>query len=63
MKRLLLDAEKGDANSQFDLGVPYDNCLDDNDHPTGGNPAGAIKWLRRAAQQALPRAQARLAEI
>lgn len=63
MKRLLLDAEKGDANSQFNLGVLYDNRLDDNNHPTGGNRTGAIKWLGRAAQQGLPRAQARLAEI
>ncbi len=63
MKRLHLDAEKGDANSQFNLGVLYDNRLDDNNHPTAGNRTGAIKWLRRAAQQGLPRAQARLAEI
>lgn len=63
MKRLLLDAEKGDANSQFNLGVLYDSRLDDNNHPTAGNRMGAIKWLRRAAQQGLPRAQARLAEI
>jgi len=63
MKRLLLDAEKGDANSQFNLGVLCDNRLDDNNHPTGGNRTGAIKWLRRAAQQGLPRAQVRLAEI
>jgi len=63
LRRLLLNAEKGDANSQFNLGVLYDSRLDDNNHPTGGNRTGAIKWLRRAAQQGLPRAQARLAEI
>ncbi len=63
MQRLLLDAEKGDANAQFNLGVLCDNRLDDNNHPTGGNRSGAIKWLRRAAYQGLPRAQARLAEI
>lgn len=63
MKRLLLAAEKGDADSQFNLGVLCDNRLDDNNHPTAGNRAGAIKWLRRAAQQGLPRAQTRLAEI
>lgn len=63
MKRLLLDAEKGDANSQFNLGVFFGSRLDDNNHPIGGNRTGAIKWLRRAAQQGLPRAQVRLAEI
>ena len=63
MRRLLLDAEEGDANAQFNLGVLYDNRLDDNNHPTGSNRTGAIKWLRRAAQQGLPRAQVRLAEI
>ena len=56
IKRLLFVAEKGDANSQFNLGVLHDNRLDDNNHPTGGNRVGAIKWLRRAAQQGLPRA-------
>ena len=63
MKRLLLDAEKGDAYAQFNLGVLCDNHLDDNNHPTGGNRPAAVKWLRRAAQQGLPRAQVRLAEI
>ena len=32
MKRRLLVAEKGDANSQFNLGVLHDNRLDDNNH-------------------------------
>ena|SRR6266704_84488 len=63
MKRLLLDAEKGHASAQFNLGVLYDNHLDDNNHPTGGNRPAAVKWLRRAARQGLPRAQARLAKI
>ena len=45
MKRLLLDAEEGDANSQFNLGVLCDNRLDDNHHPTGSNRTGAIKMV------------------
>jgi TPR repeat protein len=63
MRHLLLAAEKGDANAQFNLGVLYDNRLDDNNHPTRGNRAEAIKWWQRAALQGLPRAQTRLAEI
>jgi hypothetical protein len=63
MRYLLLAAEKGDADAQFNLGVFYDTRLDDNHHPAAGNRVEAIKWLRRAAQQGLPRAQAKLAEI
>jgi len=63
MKRLHLAAEKGDANSQFNLGVLYDNRLDDNGHPIGGNRAQALKWLQMAADQGMARAQAKLAEV
>jgi hypothetical protein len=63
MKRLLVAAEAGDAGSQFNLGVLYGNRLDDNGHSVRGNRAEAKKWLLRAAQQGLPRAQARLAEV
>lgn len=63
MRYLLVAAEKGDADAQFNLGVFYDNRTDDNDRPTTGNRAEAVKWLRRAAQQGLPRAQTRLAEL
>src|SRR6266851_609846 len=63
MKRLLLDAEKGDANAQFNLGVLYDNRLDDNGHPIGSNRAQALKWLQMAAEQGMARAQTKLAEI
>ncbi len=63
MKRLLLAAEHGDAGAQFNVGILYDNRLDDNGHPTAGNRPESIKWLLRAAQQGLARAQNRLAEI
>jgi TPR repeat protein len=63
MKRLLLAAEKGDARSQFNLGVLHDNRLDDNEYPIENDRKGAIKWLLKAAQQGLPRAQSRLAQI
>lgn len=63
MRYLLLAAEKGDAEAQFNLGVLDDNRLDDNHLPTASNRAEAIKWLRRAAQQGLPRAQTKLAEL
>jgi TPR repeat protein len=63
MKRLLVAAEKGDAGSQFNLAVLYDNRLDDNGHSIGGNRAEALKWLLQAAEQGLPRAQTKLAEM
>ena len=63
MKRLQVAAKKGDANSQFNLGVLYDNRLDDNGHPIGGNRAQALKWLQLAADQGMTRAQTKLAEV
>ena len=63
MKHLLLAAEQGDAGAQFNLGILYDNRLDDNDRPTAGNHAQAMKWLLHAANQGLPRAQIKLAEM
>lgn len=61
--RLIRAAESGDAGSQFNLGVLYDNRLDDNGHTIGSNRAAAIKWLLLAAKQNLPRAQIKLAEV
>jgi hypothetical protein len=63
MKRLLVAAEKGDAGAQFNLGVLYDNRMDDNGHSIGGNRAEAMKWLQQAAEQGLPRAQIKLGEM
>lgn len=63
MKRLLVAAEKGDAGAQFNLGVLYDNRQDDNGHSIRGNRTEAMKWLQQAADQGLPRAQIKLAEM
>ena len=50
-------------DSQFNLGVLYANEFDDNHHPIEGNRAEAMRWLLAAAEQGLPHAQFRLAEI
>lgn len=63
MKRLLSAAESGDVEAQFNLGVLYDNPMDDNGHAITGNRAEAIRWLLRAAEQGLARAQYKLAEL
>jgi len=63
MRQLILAAERGDARSQFNLGIVYDNNLDDNHHSGGGNRAESIGWLLKAAKQSLPRAQSKLAEL
>ncbi len=63
MKRLLVAAEKGDAGAQFNLGVLLSSRQGDNGRSIGGNRREAIRWLRVAARQGLPRAQVKLAEI
>ena len=64
LKDLIAMAESGDANAQFNVGVVYENLIDDTGgYGAKGNRAEAIKWLLQAAQQGLPRAQTRLAEI
>ena len=62
-KRLLQAAERGDARAQCNLGILYDNALDDNGYAITGNRPRAVKWLLAAAEQGLPRAQVKLAEI
>src|SRR5205085_11025889 len=62
-KRLLQAAEAGDAGSQYNLGVLYDNGLDDNGYAVAGNRPQAVRWLLAAAKRGLPRAQVKLAEI
>src|SRR5258708_36428957 len=62
-KRLLRAAEAGDADSQCNLGILYDNGLDDNGRLVDRNKRQALRWLSAAAEQGLARAQARLAEI
>jgi uncharacterized protein len=56
-------AEDGEPSAQFNLGIFYDNGLDDNGHDVDRDRREAIKWLRKAAQQGLARAQAKLADI
>jgi TPR repeat protein len=62
-KQQLQAAEKGDAESQFNLGVMYENGVDDNHYPVEGNRLEAMRWLLAAAEQGLPRAQFKLAEM
>ena len=62
-KQLLRAAEAGNASSQYNLGILYDNGLDDNGYAVVGNRHQAVKWLLAAAEQGLPRAQVKLAEI
>jgi len=63
MRHLRLAAESGDAAAQFHLGVLSDGRLDDNGYAIEGNRAESLKWLLAAAEQGLPRAQIKLAEI
>lgn len=63
MRRLRTAAESGEAAAQFNLGVLYDSRIDDNGYAVEGDRAAAIKWLLAAAEQGLPRAQRRLAEL
>src|ERR1700749_1111879 len=44
-------------------GFLYDSRLDDNGYVIESDRAEAIKWLLAAAEQGLPRAQSRLAEL
>jgi TPR repeat protein len=63
IKHLVLAAESGDPAAQFNLGVLCDSRLDDNGYAIAGNRAEAMKWLLAAAEQGLPRAQSKLAEM
>lgn len=73
MKRLVAAANKGDPDAEYNLGVMYDNRIDDhgnavdptddNGNPIASNRAEAMKWLRRASDHGHPRAQMRLAEL
>ena len=62
-KRLVEAAEAGDAASQCNLGILYDNGIDDNGHAVGRDRLEAARWLLAAAEQGLPRAQVKLAEL
>jgi hypothetical protein len=62
-KHLLQAAERGDAAAQFNLGIMYENGLDDSRYAVEGSRPEAMRWLLAAAEQGLPRAQIKLAEI
>jgi TPR repeat protein len=61
--RLLQAAQRGDARAQCNLGILYDNGLDDNGYLVEADRKQAVKWLAAAAAQGLPRAQLKLAEV
>jgi TPR repeat protein len=73
MRRLIAAASKGDRDAEYNLGIMYDNRIDDHGNavdPTDDNgnsiPCNrteAMKWLLRAANHGHPRAQMRLAEL
>jgi TPR repeat protein len=62
-KHLLQAAERGDAEAQFNLGMIYENGLGDSRYVVEGSRPEAKRWLLAAAEQGLPRAQIKLAEI
>lgn len=62
-KHLLQAAERGDAVAQFNLGIIYENGSGDSRYVDEVNRPEAVRWLRAAAEQGLPRAQIKLAEI
>lgn len=59
---LLALANRGDAKSQFDLSARYAHLPQPPGEAATVNRAESVKWLLRAAQQGLSRAQAKLAE-
>src|SRR5690348_6134197 len=63
VKQLIRAAQRGNAREQFNLGVLYDSGVDDNGYSITPNHAEAMVWLERAAQQGLPRAQIKLANL
>jgi TPR repeat protein len=63
-KHLLQAAERGDAEAQFNLAIMYENGLEDSRYALDGrNRPEAVRWLLAAAEQGLPRAQIKLAEL
>ena len=61
--QLIQAAERGNAEAQFNLAVMYENGLVDSRYVAEGNHSEAMKWLLAAAEQGLPRAQVKLAEM
>jgi uncharacterized protein len=61
-KHLLEAAERGNAEAQFNLGVICENGLD-NHYAVEGSRLEAERWFLAAAEQGLPGAQIKVAEI
>jgi TPR repeat protein len=62
-QQLIQAAEHGNAEAQFNLAIMYENGLVDSRYVAEGNYSEAMKWLLAAAEQGLPRAQMKLAEM
>lgn len=62
-KHLIQAAQRGNAEAQFNLGTMYENGLGDSRYIAEGNRPEAVRWLLAAAEQGLPRAQIKLAEM
>ena len=62
-QQLIQAAERGNAEAQFNLAIMYANGLVDSRYVAEGNHSEAIRWLLAAAEQGLPRAQVKLAEM
>ncbi len=62
-KHMIRAAERGDAEVQFNLAIMYANGLLDSRYVPEGSRSEATRWMLAAAEQGLPRAQVKLAEI
>jgi TPR repeat protein len=61
VKKLVIEAEKGGAELQFNVGVAIGNRADSDPVAAKRNRAESLKWLLKASRQGLPRAQIMLA--
>ena len=62
-KHMIQAAERGDAEVQFNLAIMYANGLLGSRYVPEGSRSEATRWMLAAAEQGLPRAQVKLAEI
>jgi hypothetical protein len=62
-KHVLQAADRGDTEAQFNLGIMYENGLDDSRYVVEEGRPEAMRRRLAAAEQGLPRAQIKLAEI
>jgi hypothetical protein len=62
-KHMIQAAERGDAETQFNLAIMYENGVVDSRYVAEGSRSEAVRWFLAAAEQGLARAQVKLAEI